>query len=237
MVCGPSRCPMCNKEEETMNHLFNTCESKNLMWNWAENTLQQTDRTRESIYGTIKNWRGNFSSNKRVNIIWKIVPGLITWIIWKERNMRVFLNETRDINHSIEIIIQNIRQLVHVKSKVDQDNKASNWDLQILKSFNLDNGTCVATVNRQREISTTLSIWKHPPLGFLKLNFYGASGGNPGMAGIGGIIRNSEGKIWHIYNRALGEGTNNEMEFAAMEQGLRILRNLQAGTAVVEGDS
>eukprot|EP00253_Pinus_taeda_P013812 PITA_13812 len=124
--CGPSRCPMSNKEEETMNHLFNTCESANIMWNWAENTLQQTDRTRVSIHGTIENWRGNFSSNQRVNIIWKIMPGFITWTIWKERNIRVFLNETRDINYSIEIIIQNIRQLVLVKSKADQDSKASN---------------------------------------------------------------------------------------------------------------
>jgi len=57
------------------------------------------------------------------------------------------------------------------------------------------------------------------------------------MVGIGGIIRNSEGEIMHIYSRALGEGTNNEMEFEAMEQGLRILRNLQASAAVVEGDS
>lgn len=37
--CGPSRCPMCNLEEETMNHLFNTCEWANLLWNWVENTL------------------------------------------------------------------------------------------------------------------------------------------------------------------------------------------------------
>ena len=147
--CGPSRCPLYNKEEETMNHLFNTCESANLMWNWVENTLQQMDRTRDSIHETIENWRGNFSSNQRVNIIWKIMPGFITWTIWKERNRRVFLNETRDINHSIDIIKQNIRQLVLVKSKTDQDSKASNRELQILKAFNLDNGAYVAVVNRQ----------------------------------------------------------------------------------------
>lgn len=65
--------------------------------------------------------------------------------------------------------------------------------------------------------------WSHPPIGFLKLNFDGASRGKPGLAGIGGIIRNHEGKILHIYNKALGKGTNNEMEFVATERGLRIL--------------
>lgn len=76
-----------------------------------------------------------------------------------------------------------------------------------------------------------------PPTRFLKLNFDGASRGNPGSAGIGGFLRDRKGGIQHIYSRALGEGTNNEMEFAAFEQGLRILKRLKYGETVVEGDS
>ena len=34
----------------------------------------------------------------------------------------------------------------------------------------------------------------------------------------------------------MGEGTNNEMEFAAMEKGLTILQRNQAENAVIEGD-
>lgn len=82
-----------------------------------------------------------------------------------------------------------------------------------------------------------MNTWIHPPTGFLKLNFYGASRGNPGPVGIGGVLRDSKGEIKHIYSQALGEGTNNEMEFAALEQGLRILRILKSGATVVEGDS
>lgn len=59
------------------------------------------------------------------------------------------MNETRNINHSIEIMTQNIRQLVLVKGKREKDNKASNGDLKILKAFNLDKGTFAATVNHQ----------------------------------------------------------------------------------------
>lgn len=57
------------------------------------------------------------------------------------------------------------------------------------------------------------------------------------MAGIGGVIRNQVGEILHIYCRELGESTNNEMEFAALEQGLIILKNLQTSKAIMEGDS
>ena len=147
---GPSRCPMCEKEEETMNHLFNTCELANLLWNWAETILQQMYRTRDLIQETIENWRGNFSNNQLVNIIWKTMPRFITWSIWKERNRRVFLNKIGNINHSTAIIIQNIRQLVLVKGKPEKDNKASNGDSQILKAFNLHKGTFTATVNLQQ---------------------------------------------------------------------------------------
>lgn len=68
------------------------------------------------------------------------------------------------------------------------------------------------------------------------MNFDGALRGNPTLADIGGIIRNNEGEILHIYSKALGEGTNNKMEFSAMERGLRILWMNQTGNAVVEGD-
>lgn len=79
--------------------------------------------------------------------------------------------------------------------------------------------------------------WTRPPVRFLKLNFDGASKGNPGSVGIGGIIRDHSGKILHIYSKALGEATNNEMEFAAMEKGLKILLRNQTENAVIEGDS
>lgn len=58
------------------------------------------------------------------------------------------------------------------------------------------------------------------------MNFDGASRGNPGKTGIGGVIRNKAGEIVHIYCRALGESTNNEAEFAALEQVLKILRTI-----------
>jgi len=56
------------------------------------------------------------------------------------------------------------------------------------------------------------------------------------MVGIGGVIRNQAGEILHIYCRELGESTNNEVEFVALEQGLRILKNVQSSKAIVEGD-
>ena len=41
----------------------------------------------------------------------------------------------------------------------------------------------------------------------------------------------------HIFSISLGEATNNEAEFSALEHGLRILRRMENGTTVVEGES
>eukprot|EP00253_Pinus_taeda_P029243 PITA_29243 len=40
---GPSRCLMCLKEEETMNHLFNSCDWASQIWLWMEEILEASD--------------------------------------------------------------------------------------------------------------------------------------------------------------------------------------------------
>eukprot|EP00253_Pinus_taeda_P010390 PITA_10390 len=234
---GPSRCPMCLGEEETINHLFNSCEWANHLWNWLEGILRKSDRDRESIRNTILNWQNNFSKNQRVNNIWKAMPGFLLCTIWKERNRRVFQDEHRNIEHSKVTILTNIKQLIQTKCNVDPNENPSARDLHILRCFQLEASHNITTPRHQQQQNSEVNRWNFPLEGGLKLNFDGDSRGNHGRAGIGGVIRNQEGEIVHIYCRALGEGTNNEMEFAELEQGLRILKSLQNSNVVVEGDS
>jgi len=66
----------------------------------------------------------------------------------------------------------------------------------------------------------TLTILKlvvvraHGPLphGFVKVNIYGSSKGNPRPIGFGVIIRDSKGKIIHFTIGYLGLNTNNAAE-------------------------
>lgn len=199
--------------------------------------MQQNSREKDSIQNTITNWPSNYSENQQVNNIWKALPGFITWTIWKERNRRIFQNEYRNTEHSRITLTQNICQLILIKCKADPTIQASVEHQRILNAFNLYNEQCQDSHTVQENISTAPKGWTQPPEGFMKLNFDGASRGNPGPTGIGGIIRNQAGKIIHIYSKALGEGTNNEIEFAAMEKGIKILQRKQAGNAVIEGDS
>eukprot|EP00253_Pinus_taeda_P023451 PITA_23451 len=234
---GPSKCHMCQQEEESMNHLLNSCEWASQLWLWMEAILEDTDRNRDSIQETITNWRKHFSRMNSVSSIWNCIPGFVTWTIWKERNRRVFTHETRSIDYAKESILINVRQLVQTKCKFDPTDKPTGKDLRILKTFQLEAySSCLPGGHNARTSSQTHN-WQPPPEACLKLNFDGASRGNPGIAGIGGVIRNHRGDIIHIFCRSMGECTNNEAEFAAMEQGLRVLKSSTQGNFIVEGDS
>lgn len=154
---GPSRCPMCRTEEETMNHLLNTYDWANSIWNWAETILQRMDRVMNSIQETIENWSGNFSNTQVVNTIWKLILGFIPWTIWKQRNQRVFLNENRSINHLKDSILQNIKQTIIAKGRMEQNKNISSPDLQILKAFNINMESFTSSGIHQQDLNTSVN--------------------------------------------------------------------------------
>lgn len=82
-----------------------------------------------------------------------------------------------------------------------------------------------------------INIWKPPPHGFLKVNIDGASKGNTGLVGFGGVIRDEQGKIKEIFHGHLGTATNNMVELMALEQCLEILVDSNLDNVIIEVDS
>jgi ribonuclease HI len=76
-----------------------------------------------------------------------------------------------------------------------------------------------------------------PPAGFLKLNFNGAEKGNPGITGMGGVIRDSGRNIIWLYTGSMGKSTNNVAKFIALDIGLEILSRERMTNTIVEGES
>lgn len=67
--------------------------------------------------------------------------------------------------------------------------------------------------------------------------FDGASSGNPGPAGIGGLIINPEGQIVSEISEPIGVATNNEAEYKALIAVAEKLVHLGATNALIKGDS
>jgi hypothetical protein len=60
-----------------------------------------------------------------------------------------------------------------------------------------------------------------PSAHFIKINFDGASKGNPGTTGYGAVIRDSKGEILGLIAGFLGETTNNVAELTGLLRGLQ----------------
>lgn len=76
-----------------------------------------------------------------------------------------------------------------------------------------------------------------PPKGYLKYNIDGASKGNLGTAGFGGVLRDEEGSIIVIFHSHLGRATNNMAELMALEQCLEFLTQNHGSNVIIEADS
>jgi ribonuclease HI len=100
--------------------------------------------------------------------------------------------------------------------------------------------TCNSQFLRRHPLAPTTnypSNWSPPPTSFVKLNFDGASKGNPSLAGLGGVFRDHQGQILRTYSKGQGIATNNKVKLGALNQGLLIAIKEGMQKLIVEGDS
>ena len=83
------RCFFCEQKAETINHLFLHCKVVSQLWNLFTNFrgIKWTMSKRAGQALLSWNYEGSGSMDKNR---WKIVPAVILWTIWKERNSRCF---------------------------------------------------------------------------------------------------------------------------------------------------
>ena len=79
--------------------------------------------------------------------------------------------------------------------------------------------------------------WDPSPKNVFKLNFDGASKGNPGRASFGGAIRNSQGNITLIFYGNSGFNSNNAAELNGLIVVLSLVKHKGILLIIVEGDS
>ncbi|GLJ19309.1 hypothetical protein SUGI_0347620 [Cryptomeria japonica] len=95
----------------------------------------------------------------------------------------------------------------------------------------------IGSGGKQAEIDRKLTKWVPPRKGWAKLNFDGASRGNPGIAGIGCAIHQDNGELIASINKPIGLASNNMAEFSALREGLIIAKSLKIKYLEIEGDS
>eukprot|EP00253_Pinus_taeda_P012127 PITA_12127 len=220
---GPSICLNCKTEEESAAHLMHLCPLSRRIWEKISFRYQKDVRIQGDINNTLRSWPQQPYQSNILNTLWQIIPGTVMWNIWKERNQRVFKDQALNLEQVWTIIKQNLQETLSIKGWSQEDlpsnNKEqaiwNNWQLQITTPTSAQ-GTSVT------KRKNTLTNWTPPPKNTYLLNFDGASKGNPGITGYGGVIRNSQGIPLKFYFGSIGWNTNNAAELEGLWQGLQI---------------
>jgi ribonuclease HI len=233
---GPSMCTLCQAQEETKEHLFNGCSYSQILWDQGAQIMRRSNQNRDSIKDTIERWDSITYSNPILNQIWLLLPGFILWQIWKERNKRIFHSKHSPAKDIWQTVVKLIRETIQSKHWQPGDHECSREEAHIYQSWKLNFKDSGISQPPKGHFSSP-SLWSPPPDGFIKINFDGASKGNPGPAGYGAVIRNSTGEILLLTAGYLGETTNNVAELTGLLQGLQKALGHTSHNIILEGDS
>eukprot|EP00253_Pinus_taeda_P019798 PITA_19798 len=208
------------------------------LWREVGRIFRKPEKYPKETNEVIFQWQKEKFQCKVVRRAWDLIAGFVIWMVWKERNHKIFQNKVKSSEKIWKRVVNLTRESILVEKWDMEDWKADQGEEEILKNLNLK---YEMVHNKQSERINARhqshDKFAYPKDNFIKLNFDGASKGNPGNAGFGGIFRDNQGNTRWIYAEWGGEMTNNEAELWAVHQGLRIAirngyRNLE-----IEGDS
>eukprot|EP00253_Pinus_taeda_P008595 PITA_08595 len=93
---GPSICLNCKMEEESAVHLMQLCPFSRKIWEKVTFRCQTEGHKIGDLNNTIHNWPQKPYQSNILNSLWQKIPGIIMWNLWKERNRRIFKNQSMD---------------------------------------------------------------------------------------------------------------------------------------------
>eukprot|EP00253_Pinus_taeda_P002816 PITA_02816 len=234
---GPSICPNCKQAEETANHLLQMCPWGRKLWGKAIFQCQRDDRVQGDLNATLRNWNQAPYHSKLLNSLWQLIPGLLMWNLWKERNIRLFKGQHQTLEQIWTILLNNIKESLSIHTwaaeefptKPQEKSIWDNWQISLSPS-----------PNASKRLPTKLkkpTVWSPPTRNVFKLNFDGASKGNPGQSRYVGAFRDYHGTPHLIYTSTKGWDTNNLAELEGLWQGLLLEKDHNLFPLIIEGDS
>eukprot|EP00253_Pinus_taeda_P030690 PITA_30690 len=134
---GPSYYPNCQSNEETIQHLMDSCHMANQLWEKLTFKCQRPCRLLGDIRSTIRNWTPEPYNNKILNKLWTILPGLLLWKIWKERNKQIFKNHKTTLEIIWTNLCHNIKENLALHQWTTEDFLTQPHELSIWANWNL----------------------------------------------------------------------------------------------------
>ena len=241
---GPSRCPLCASHEETVDHLLLHYPFLFEVSNSLVGSLNlNLPNTLSSIFLDWPNL-APFPLSKLTLLkhCWMWIPKLICWKLWLEINNRVLRDTFGTPTQTAIRLKMLVGELASVKTSL------KNEKLLEEETFSWFQALSPILLSRIKTQTIQVAPWeiRLEEQDFIKwrssldnpvLMFDGASKGNPGNAGGGGILLDASRKVLLSFAWGLGQTSNKNAEFLALSQGLIQAKALNLSNLTVIGDS
>ena len=192
------RCYVCGEVEENSEHIIRDCPAARVVW--SKITSNDQGGSRVSFRDWIIDNIGKQAAVKGDE--WPTVFAMTCWWLWRWRNERSF-ERTPSIP---------VDQVSFISARVGTVKRA-------LDRWREVDGQ---SIKPRQEIKIS---WSHPREGWVMLNTDGASKGNSGVAGAGGLIRSHRGEVFEIFAMNCGICSCMRAELLAVQRGLSIAWN------------
>ena len=139
---------------------------------------------------------------------WSILFSFAIWMIWKGRNQTVFSGKAQNLKLSTEI-----------------------------ENLYTEFMYCASSPRCPVPRVVVACHWEKPPEGWIKLNTDGCAAGSMGLAGCGGVVRDSYGEWISRFSRHIGITNSFVVELWGLRDGLLLCSNLNIPFLIVELDA
>ena len=228
---GPSRYPLCLKEEENIDHLLLACPFAKEVWDNVLKLGPNHFSLPTNIPDLLSIWanRSPFLLRQKVLLktCWMWIPKFIMWKIWLKRNNRLFREESCNSIQVTNKVKDFLGETLESKTTLENLDFLDPDEFHWLKEFvpnhqHRKNPNPVLRVSWEVHLEEQDFIKWRSTLEEHCLFFDDASKGNPSVAGGGGILLGPTGMMEMSFAWGLGSVLNNRAEDLALWQGLRL---------------
>lgn len=229
---GPHWCALCRCNTETAQHLFIDCLFAKEVWDLMLQDFRISSPSQSTVSDLFAEW--NHLYPQRIphkslwHKVWNALPKFVCWQIWLACKQKIF----NDLNHTPLQVAPKARTLLleaaqqqYYKEDTLLQPVEKRWvgPLELQSRKTLLPPQTEHPIWKKRDPDETFQLWWRAQKSHT-IFFDGASKGNPGPSGAGGLIFSPDGVSRDTFFWGLGLKTNNQAELLSLLKACQIAR-------------
>ncbi|KAK2651993.1 hypothetical protein Ddye_011849 [Dipteronia dyeriana] len=158
----------------------------------------------ETVMGWMASWKGLCPAPKNERD-WSSLFGIVVWTILETRNQHIFEGKISSVEEAGDLV--KFRLIWWFKHHGEGSTDSVEMLLRDVKEL---------CVDYKVSVKPKIADWIPPKTNFLKFNVDGSTKGKPRPAGIGGVLRASNGKIICLFSLYVGIMDSNAVDIWAI---------------------